>query len=73
MYMYIYYLSLFLLPVLEGITSLLVRGRAVLLTEALREAGSTLMGDHAHLWPLTKVLDIGGVAKSPRLTKPPGE
>lgn len=51
-----------------GITSLLIRGKPVRLTEALKWAESELMGCHAHHWPLTKLLDIGGVARSPSLT-----
>ena len=50
-------------PLLAGVTSLLIRGNPVLFTEALKWAESELMGSHAHQWPLTKVLDIGGVAK----------
>lgn len=54
----------------EGITSLRVGGRSVLLTEALSVAEGELMGHHAPLWPLTKVLDIGGVARKPRYSDP---
>ena len=53
-----------------GITSLLVGGRSVLLTEALSVAERELMGHHAPLWPLTKVLDIGGMARKPRYSDP---
>lgn len=43
----------------------MVGERRVLLTDALRVAGRELMGDYASLWPLTKVLDIGGTARTP--------
>lgn len=51
-----------------GLTSLLIRGEPVLLTEAMKWAESELMGSHAHHWPLTKLLDIGGVGRTPRFT-----
>ena len=51
-----------------GLTSLLIRGKPILLTEAIKWAESELMGSHAHNWPLTKLLDIGGVRRAPRLT-----
>lgn len=50
---------------LAGVTSLLIRGRPVLLTDALKWAESELMGSFAQLWPLTKMLDIGGVSRTP--------
>lgn len=36
-----------------------------MLTDALKWAESELMGSYAHLWPLTKILDIGGVTRTP--------
>ena len=53
-----------------GITSLLVNGRPVLLTEALAVAERELMGGFSSSWPLTKVLDIGGVERRPRFSDP---
>ncbi len=47
-----------------GITSLLVNGKQVLLTDALSAAEKELMGDYAHLWPLTKVLYMYGYPPS---------
>ena len=56
----------YMLP--AGLTSLLIRGKPILLTEAIKWAESELMGTHAHHWPLTKLLDIGGVGRTPRLS-----
>lgn len=36
-----------------------------MLTDALKWAESEVMGSYAHLWPLTKILDIGGVTRTP--------
>lgn len=49
-----------------GITSVIIGDNRVLLTEALKVAEDKLMGGYASLWPLTKVLDIGGTARRPR-------
>lgn len=49
-----------------GVTSLLVGGWQALLTEALAVAETELMGGCGQLWPLTKVLDIGGDARKGR-------
>lgn len=49
-----------------GVTSLVVGDRCVLLTKALEVAEDELMGKYASLWPLTKVLDIGGTARKPK-------
>ena len=38
----------------------------VLMTEALKVAEEELMGGYSSLWPLTKVLDIGGTARRPK-------
>ncbi len=38
------------------------------LPTALRVAERELMGNYAALWPLTKILDIGGTERSPHLT-----
>ena len=46
-------------------TSLVLDGEQVLLTEALQVAGSELMGGFSSSWPLTKVLDIGGEERRP--------
>jgi len=54
--------------VLAGITSLLVNGQPVLLTEALVVAAEELMGGFSPSWPLTKVLDIGGVERRPQFS-----
>ena len=43
-----------------------VGDRYVLMTEALKVAEKELMGGYASLWPLTKVLDIGGTARRPK-------
>lgn len=52
---------------LPGVTTLLVgEQRQALLTEALAVAGAELMGGCGQLWPLTKVLDIGGDARKGR-------
>ena len=40
--------------------------RRVLMTEALKVAEEELMGGYGSLWPLTKVLDIGGTARRPK-------
>ena len=50
----------------SGITSVIIGDKSVLLTEALKVAEDKLMGGYASLWPLTKVLDIGGRARRPR-------
>lgn len=49
-----------------GVTSLLINNRPILLTSALEVAERELMGDYAHSWPLTKVLDIGGDERCPK-------
>ena len=45
---------------------MIIGDKHVLLTEALKVAEDKLMGGYASLWPLTKVLDIGGTARRPR-------
>lgn len=50
----------------SGITVLRVGDQHVLMTEALKVAEDDLMGEYASLWPLTKVLDIGGTARRPK-------
>lgn len=45
---------------------MIIGDKHVLLTEALKVAEEKLMGRYASLWPLTKVLDIGGTARRPR-------
>lgn len=45
---------------------MIIGNKCVLLTEALKVAEDRLMGRYASLWPLTKVLDIGGTARKPR-------
>lgn len=52
-----------------GVTSVILGDKFVLLTEALEVAEDKLMGRYASLWPLTKVLDIGGTARKPRFTE----
>ena len=52
-----------------GITSLLIHHRPVLLPSALEVAEKELMGDYSSSWPLTKVLDIGGVQRIPNYTE----
>ena len=53
-----------------GITSLLVNNRPVLLTEALKVAEVELMGTgFSKQWPLTKVLDIGGLERCPQYSE----
>ena len=42
----------------------------MLLTEALSVANKELMGGFSPQWPLTKVLDIGGVERKPKFTDP---
>ena len=53
---------------IAGITSLLIGDQLVSLPTALRVAEKELMGDYAALWPLTKILDIGGTKRQPNLT-----
>ncbi len=50
----------------EGLTSLIVNGEKIYLTKALQCAENELMGKYSDSWPLTKVLDIGGPAKTPK-------
>ena len=45
---------------------MMIGDKHVLLTDALKVAEDKLMGGYASLWPLTKVLDIGGTARRPR-------
>ena len=45
---------------------MIVGDNHVLLTEALKAAEDKLMGEYASLWPLTKVLDIGGTTRWPK-------
>ena len=52
----------------EGLTSLMVEGGTVLLRDAVKVAEQELMGRFASLWPLTKVLDIGGPHRAPNYT-----
>lgn len=50
----------------EGITKLhLLNDRHIPLPDAVSLAGDIIMGDYASLWPLTKVLDIGGKSVKP--------
>ena len=49
----------------EGLTSLLINGQSFPLPQALEVAEKELMGDYCNVWPLTKVLDIGGPARVP--------
>ena len=50
----------------EGITLLLLSdGSEARLDEAMAAAGDALFGGHERAWPLTKVLDIGGVPTMP--------
>ena len=42
------------------------------LTVALEVAERELMGDYSSLWPLTKILDIGGTERPPNLTTEKG-
>lgn len=51
----------FSIPYFAGITTLLVNGQRLLLTEALSVAERELMGEYAHLWPLTKVGSVVGL------------
>ena len=48
----------------------MVNGCPVLLTEALAVAEKELMGEFSSSWPLTKVLDIGGVERRPHFSEP---
>ena len=57
----------------EGLTSLIVCGKKVHLTEALQVAETELMGKYSQSWPLTKVLDIGGPARVPKYTSTASE
>ena len=50
----------------SGVSFVIIGNKCVLLTEALKVAEDRLMGRYASLWPLTKVLDIGGTARKPR-------
>ena len=52
----------------EGLTSLIINGNKVYLSEALKLAENELMGKYSDSWPLTKVLDIGGPAQTPKYT-----
>lgn len=45
---------------------MIIGDKFVLLTEALEVAEDKMMGRYASLWPLTKVLDIGGTARRPK-------
>jgi hypothetical protein len=47
---------------------LLIHGQPVLLTSVLEVAEHEVMGGFAKLWPLTKVLDIGGSERHPKYT-----
>ncbi len=51
-----------------GLTSLLINSKRILLTSALEVAEQELMGKYANLWPLTKILDIGGSDRMPNYT-----
>lgn len=48
----------------------MVNGCPILLTEALAVAEKELMGEFSSSWPLTKVLDIGGVERRPHFSEP---
>lgn len=50
----------------EGITSLLIGNQEVLFSTALTLAGELLLGDYIDMWPLTKLLDIGGTPVVPK-------
>lgn len=41
----------------------------MLLAKALKWAELELMGSYAHLWPLTKILDIGGTRRMPNVSR----
>ena len=43
----------------------MLNGKLVTLTSALDVAEKELMGTFRTLWPLTKILDIGGVERTP--------
>ena len=47
-----------------------MNGRPVLLTEALAVVERELMGGFSSSWPLTKVMDIGGVERRPCFSDP---
>lgn len=50
----------------EGITQLqLLNNTSISLPDAISLAGDVIMGDFCNLWPLTKVLDIGGKPVKP--------
>lgn len=44
----------------EGLTLINIGKKKMLLVDALKLAGETLMGKYENQWPLTKLLDIGG-------------
>ena len=50
----------------EGITSLLIGNQEILFSTALTLAGELLLGDYIDMWPLTKLLDIGGTPVVPK-------
>lgn len=50
----------------EGVTSLIINDTKLPLPQALEVAENELMGKYSKTWPLTKVLDIGGPAKTPK-------
>lgn len=47
---------------------MLIGDCTISLTSALEVAEAELMGRFAACWPLTKVLDIGGMERSPNYT-----
>ena len=57
----------------EGLTSLFIGDELVPLPQALELAEAQLMGGYCSVWPLTKVLDIGGPARVPRYSTECGE
>ena len=51
-----------------GITSLIFGEQLIPLPTALELAEKELMGEYSSLWPLTKILDIGGTERLPNIT-----
>lgn len=57
----------------EGLTALFIGGEPVPLPQAIEAAETQLMGEYCNVWPLTKVLDIGGPARKPQYSAECGE
>ena len=53
----------------EGMTHLFVGDKVILFSSALTCVGEELLGDYIDTWPLTKLLDIGGVPVVPRYSE----